>query len=96
MAKVVDTKSPTTKKNLVRKIVIPLVDMDQPANCVERLFFMKHMLRICPVAVLRESTQELKSKVPSRVWDILNDIYFIRGKQERFEDGGIGKSLKNS
>ena len=54
---------------------------------------MKHMLSICPVSLLEESTMELRPSSKSCVWwSILEEIYAIRRKLQRFEDQEIGRS----
>ena len=54
---------------------------------------MKHMLSICPVSLLEESTMELRPSSRNCVWwSILEEIYSIRRKQQRFENQEIGRS----
>ena len=54
---------------------------------------MKHMLQICPVTFLQESTKDSYPGFSNWVCYILKEIYSLRRKQELYEKGKIGKSL---
>ena len=55
---------------------------------------MKHMLSICPVSLLEESTMELRPSSKECVWwSLLEEIYSVRRKQQRYEHQEIGKDL---
>lgn len=53
---------------------------------------MKYMLRTAPVNELRESTKETQPSIKPEAREHLNEIYFLRRQQERYEDKEIGTS----
>lgn len=57
----------------------------------ERVALLKHMLKICPVATLKDSTNEVLSKIKPLARDHLREIYRLREKQERYENKEIGE-----
>ena len=58
---------------------------------------MKHMLRICPVAQLQESTREWCSSPETPCWaiPILGEVYSLRRGQERYANDEIGEFLEH-
>lgn len=48
------------------------------------------MLLYFPVALLQESTKEAYRKLKPKAWEYLNEIYSLRRRQERYQNGEIG------
>ena len=57
---------------------------------LERLILLKHMLKICDVAMLKTSAEEVYSKMENFAILHLKEIYRLREKQERFLRGEMG------
>ena len=53
---------------------------------------MKHMLRICSVAFLEDSTRENNPKIDTQTWVYLKEIYGLRKKEESYQREEIGKT----
>lgn len=57
------------------------------------------MLKICPVAMLKDSTKEVQASASGMkqfAIDHLKEIYRLRDKQERYERGEIGENCGKS
>ena len=63
---------------------------------LERIALLKHMLKICPVAMLQDSTNEIQSKLKPFAREHLREIYRLRDKQERFKNKEIGRQSAKS
>ena len=59
----------------------------------ERLILLKHMLKICDVAMLKTSAEEVYSRMEDFAIPHLKEIYRLREKQERFLRGEIGNPV---
>ena len=59
----------------------------------ERLILLKHMLKICDVAILKTSAEEVYSRMDDHAIPHLKEIYRLREKQERFLRGEMGNPI---